>query len=490
MKHQLQILPQNTILEAETGANLLQVLREAGLAPSAPCGGHGTCQKCRVTVNGEARLACQTTVLSNMTVELPQQEKTQILISGADADVLLDPVAPGHLIAIDIGTTTVVCFLLSPQGTQLAVRSMLNPQAPYGADVISRMRLAIAGRLMELAETIRDGITELIAGCCREADIAPSQIGVVSIVGNPCMQQLFLGLDPSNLAAIPFAPVLTKTEVHPARQYLPLCTNASLLVIPDISGYVGADTMGCILATGMYASKQTVLMVDIGTNGEMVLQHRGRLVACSTAAGPALEGANIRFGMRGAPGAIDHVTAENGRIQCSVIGVGPAKGVCGSGIIDAVAVLLEQKLINRRGRIQSLLEWEGQRIVPLSGQICLTQDDIRQVQLAKGAIAAGIHLMCSYLGITVDQVDTVILAGAFGSFMDPVSACRIGLLPSALSGKVQAAGNIAGIGAKMIAKNREQFELTQKLLRRIEFLELAELPDFQKTFGKCMAFDE
>lgn len=486
----LTVLPQKVTLEAEKGTNLLERLRKAGLAPPAPCGGHGKCGKCLVTVNGKKVLACKTTVDGNMTVELPEYEKTEILMGGETSAVALDPVKPGHLVAFDIGTTTVVCFLLSPEGRELAAESMLNPQSPYGADVISRMQQALGGRLMELADSIRSGMSDLIEKCCETAGISPEKVSVISVVGNPCMQQLFMGIDPGNLAAIPFAPVLTKPEIRPAKPYLSLCPNAVLLVVPDISGYVGADTMGCVLATRMQNAKDTVLMVDIGTNGEMVLQHKGRMAACSTAAGPALEGANIRFGMRGAAGAIDHVRLENGEIRCSVIGGGEPIGICGSGIIDAVAVLLEKKCINRRGRIQSTEELDGQRIARLTERIFLTQDDVRQVQLAKGAIAAGIHLMCAHLGITPAEVDQVILAGAFGSFMDPKSACRIGLLPPELSGKIRAAGNIAGTGAIMLAKNQGQLTLTQELVNKIEFIELADQPGFQKAFAKHMTFSE
>jgi hypothetical protein len=198
--------------------------------------------------------------------------------------------------------------------------------------------------------------------------------------------------------------------------------------VPDISGFVGADTVACVLATGLDRQEEMTLLVDIGTNGEMVMGNRHRMVACSTAAGPALEGANIRFGMRGMAGAIDHVTRKDGKIVCSVIGGTEPQGICGSGLIDAVAAALELGLINSRGRIQN----ESRRI-PLTEQVFLTQEDIREIQLAKGAIAAGIRLMAKELGITMEQIDRVYLAGAFGSYLDPESACRMGLLPPELA---------------------------------------------------------
>lgn len=479
MTHQVTINAQR--LPAQSGTNLLALLRQYGLAPSAPCGGTGTCGKCIVLVNGEPVRACRYAVCSDITVRIPGAEKTRILTSGASRTVPVLPAKEGYLAAFDIGTTTVVCFLLNPQGEEIAVESMLNPQQPFGADVVSRIRCAMNGEQEALTAVIRSGMEALLLSCCRKAGITAGEIGTVSVVGNPCMQQLFLGLDVSNLAAVPFAPVITSAAITPAKEILHCCENAVLLTVPDIAGYVGADTVACVLASGMYAAPETTLMVDIGTNGEMVLCHNGRMVACSTAAGPALEGANIQYGMRGSPGAIDHVTEDG----CTVIGGGKAVGICGSGLIDAVAVMLRKKLLNKRGRV--LTEDHN---FPLTDGICLTQEDIRQVQMAKGAIAAGICLMAQYLGITAHDIQRVILAGAFGSFMNPDSACRIGLLPEALQGKIEAAGNIAGSGSKMLALNREQLTLADTLLKKIEFLELASLPAFQRTFALNMSFRE
>lgn len=480
-KQQISVPEYTTVLEAA---------RRLGLELAAPCGGNGKCGKCRALVEGKEVLACRYRVEEDLSVELPRQSKTSILASGQMADLPADPIKFGHLLAFDLGTTTVVCYLLSPDGKELAAESMLNPQSPYGADVISRIRHALAGEMAALTRAIRKGMWGLTEKCCQKAAVAPAEIGVISVVGNPCMQQLFLGISPSNLAAVPFAPVLKSATAENGDVVFPECSNALLLTVPDISGYVGADTLGCILASRMYEAKETTLMVDIGTNGEMVLSHNGRMVACSTAAGPALEGANITFGMRGGTGAVDHIWAENGQLCYSVIGGVAPTGICGSGIVDAVAALLELKLINRRGRIQTTREKDGQRVIYLSDSVYLTQEDIRQVQMAKGAIAAGIHLMCGYLGITVEEIEQVILAGAFGSFLDPNSACRIGLLPAELSGRITAAGNLAGVGAKMVAMNKGQFALTNELLKKVEFLELADLPAFQKTFAGCMILPE
>lgn len=505
MKQKITIQPQGRCEEAEKGENLLQFLRRMELAPEAPCGGHGTCGKCRVEIENKAGkqsvLACQTEITGDMTVYLPVSEKakTNILLTGQEAELIMNPAKEGYLLAFDIGTTTVVCYLLDKEdGKELANASMLNPQSVFGADVISRIQCARGGEREALTSVLREGMEKLIRFVCKDGGIKPSEIGVVSVVANPCMQQLFLGMDVENLAAVPFAPVLIKAEEVPAKDCLPSCENARLLVVPDISGYVGADTMGCILSTRMDQAEDCVLLVDIGTNGEMALSAGGRMVACSTAAGPALEGAKIKFGMRGAPGAIDHLRLENDEITVHVIGEKEAEGICGSGLIDAVAAMCRAGIINHRGRIQTkdslpafesrLVEIEKERMFCLTDKVHLTQQDIREVQMAKGAIAAGIELMAEQLGIRVEEIDRVLLAGAFGSFMDADSACDIGLLPSALRDRITVVGNAAGSGAKMLACNKEELVHAQALTEKIEFIELASLPNFQHCFGMNMNF--
>lgn len=479
--YKITILPDGKELTVRRGVNLLEALRQAETAPDAPCGGNGRCGKCTVGVDGQKVLACEYRVEKDMTVTLPEKETLEVLSRGQETAVRMNPVRDGYLAAFDIGTTTVVCFLLDPAGKEAAVASMVNPQQPFGADVVSRIQRSMKGDREALTKAIRAGMTDLIGQCCGAARIDPVQIGVVSVVGNSCMQQIFLGMEVENLAAVPFAPVITEPIIVDAGTVLPICPNAALLTAPDISGYVGADTVGCVLASKLCEAEDTVLMVDIGTNGEMVLSCKGRMTACSTAAGPALEGANIRFGMRGGPGAIDHVGLDG----YTVIGGGKAKGICGSGLIDVLAVMLERGLLNSRGRV--LTEDHNFR---LTDEIYLTQEDIRQVQMAKGAIAAGICLMAEHFGITVHQIDRVLLAGAFGSFLNPANACRIGLLPEELAGKIQTVGNIAGTGSKMLAMDSSQLELTRSLVKKIEPLELASMPQFRRVFAKNMAFRE
>ncbi|MBR2423350.1 MAG: DUF4445 domain-containing protein [Oscillospiraceae bacterium] len=484
--YQLTILPEGRLLMAEENQNLMEVLRAAGIHLDAPCGGNGKCGKCKVILEGREVLACETGISRDMTVTIPEGAGLHVLQTGISAKQNMNPLKEGYLLAFDIGTTSVVCFLLDgTTGEELAKSSMLNPQTAFGGDVISRIQAALRGDMEAQTGAIREGMTTLIENVCRDGKISPEAIGVVSVVGNPAMQQLFLGILPENLAAIPFAPVLTEAKDVPCAEYLPVCPNARLLIVPDISGYIGADTMGCVLSTRIYEKEEITLMVDIGTNGEMVLGNRDRLIACSTAAGPALEGANIQFGMRGTDGAIDHVWLESGQVKCSVIGGGEAVGICGSGLIDAVAAGLNLGLLNKRGRIGN-----EEHIFRLTENIFLTQDDIRQVQLAKGAIYAGIFLMAKQLGLEVKDIQKVQLAGAFGSFLNPESACRIGLLPEELLGRIEAVGNAAGSGARMLACDRELLEFARDLTRKVEFLELASLPEFSRAFAKAMNFRE
>ncbi len=487
----IHILPADIQHDVSKGTNLMEALRSAGIFLDAPCGGNGKCGKCTVTADGAEVLACQTTVEHDMQVLIPEGKDLHVMHEGIDADIHMDPICSGPLLAIDIGTTSVVCFLLDGiSGKELAAASSLNPQTAFGADVISRIREALDGKLEQERDAIRQELTRQINEVCGKAAVDPADIGLVSVVGNPAMQQLFLGISPENLAGVPFDPVLTEIRTVPCRDVLPVCENALLLIVPDISGYVGADTMGCVLSTRLYEADDLTLMVDIGTNGEMVLGNRERMIACSTAAGPALEGANIMFGMRGADGAIDHVKPSDDGFSCSVIGGGKAEGICGSGLIDAVAVSLEAGLLNKRGRINTTDEIDGQRYIPLRDGIYLTQDDIRQVQLAKGAICAGVQLMALQLGKEVRDIKRVLLAGAFGSFMDPDSACRIGLLPEELKGRITAVGNAAGSGAKLMACDRAEIERVRDLKDRIEFLELASLKEFSGTFARAMNFRE
>ena len=315
----------------------------------------------------------------------------------------------------------------------------------------------------------------------RQAGIAPEQITRGAVVGNTAMHHLLLGIDPRPLITPPYMPKERQARELPAGGLLPI--SGTLRVLPNIAGFVGGDTVGCLVASRFDKRQELTLLIDIGTNGEMVLGNKDRALACSTAAGPAFEGAKISCGMRGAEGAVDHVFLRDGTVQYHVIGDKAPLGLCGSGLLDLVAVLLETGDLDETGR----LERGDYR---LCDNVVLTQKDVREVQLAKAAIRAGIELMARHLGKPVESIERVLLAGAFGNYLDPASACKIGMIPPVLLERIQPIGNAAGAGAKLCALSAQEFAYGTRLARETEFLELAALPEFQDQYVDCLTFEE
>ena len=465
-------LPQNLTVAVPAGTTLLQAQRDAWLRPDAPCAGRGTCGKCLVTLDGREVLACQTAVDRDMTVHTAKTDAVTILTDGVSASVTPDGI-DDYVLACDIGTTTVVAYLLDGHtGRLLSRSSAMNPQSQFGADVISRIQHALDTDAEALKGCIRETLHTLCRDAAAQAGIDPDSITRAAIVGNTAMHHLLLGIDPKPLVTPPYMPAVREAlEIGCAR------------ILPNIAGFVGGDTVGCMTATRFDRLEELTLLIDIGTNGEMVLGDKHRRVACSTAAGPAFEGAKISCGMRGAPGAVDHVTLENGQLTCSVIGGGEPKGLCGSGLLDLVAVLLELGVIDESGRME-----EGD--FTLCDNVTLTQKDVREVQLAKAAIRAGIELLCAHLGRKPEDIQHVLLAGAFGSYMTPVSACRIGMIPPVLAHRISSVGNAAGEGAKLCALSAKEYAYSQSLAENTEFLELASMAQFQDCYVDALEFEE
>lgn len=480
----LRILPMDRILTVPAGENLLHALQAAKLHPDAPCGGNGTCGKCRVTIDGREALACQTVVDRDMTVELPRQSQAVILTSGVAVKTQPDQTHP-YVLAFDIGTTTVVCYLLNGStGETLAQASCLNPQTQYGADVISRLQHVMKQKNRDLQDAILEALAQLTEQVCTLAQIRAEEITLACVVGNTAMHHLLLQIDPKPLVTPPYMPAVKDALEVSAEGLLPIAPDGKLRILPNIAGFVGADTVGCLVATRFDQFEELTLLIDIGTNGEMVLGDKNGFLACSTAAGPAFEGAKISCGMRGTEGAVDHVWLEGDKVCYHVIGDAEGIGLCGSGLLDLVAVLLETEDILGSGRMPC-------KTYPLEGsQVALTQLDVREVQLAKAAIRAGIELMCEQLGRKVEDISQVLLAGAFGNYLDPASACRIGLIPPCLQEKIRPIGNAAGAGAQLCALNEAEFTYSQVLTAKARFLELASLPQFQDRYVDCMLLEE
>ena len=484
------------VIEARSGAVLLEALSDAGIHIDAVCNGAGTCKKCRVLVNGKVELACQTVIDRDMEIGLFDEGREEILTTGVSSAI--DPDGTDrYAIAYDIGTTTVVAYLLDGMtGRELAVASGQNPQRAHGADVVTRIQYALKGGADELQGEILGLLGKLTAEVAAKAGIKQEEITLACMVGNACMHHLALHFDVEPLTTPPYMPSVFEALVLEAVKYVPVSPKGALRVLPNIAGFVGADTVGCLVATQFDQITEQTLLIDIGTNGEMVLGNGTKRVACSTAAGPAFEGAKIECGMRGAFGAIDHVKVESGDLVCSTIGGVEARGLCGSGLLDAAAALLDLEVINKRGRMKipeslAARATEGESgglAITLQDDVWLSQKDIREVQLAKGAIRAGIELMSEYAGVPLEDVSACRLAGAFGNYLDPASACKIGMLPPLLLSRVAPIGNAAGEGAKRCALSESEFARAIKIAEETEFLELATLGSFQERFIKSNYF--
>ena len=435
-----------------------------------------------------------------------------------DGDRLID-VEPGDTtgrkygLAVDIGTTTVVCTVVDLNtGSDMGVASALNTQAVHGADVISRINYSVENEdgLQELHDRVVQIINDLAQSACAEAGVNLDNVYEVSIVGNTTMTHLFLKIPVRNLALLPYVAVVSDpVEVTASQLGLNVNPGACVYVLPNIAGFVGADTVGVILASALHESDSIKLAIDIGTNGEIALGSRERLLTCSCAAGPALEGATITHGMRAAPGAIERVKLD-GQPICSTIEDEPATGICGSGLIDVVAEMLKVGIVDYTGRMMGADDPEsevpsglkeylgkndeyGPHLVLSSSderEVVITQKDIRQVQLAKGAIMAGIKILMSTLGVELDDISEVLMAGAFGNYIQKESAQRMGLIPNFPLEKVKFIGNAAASGAKMALMSREARKTAERISKNTEYTELAVDMNFQNEFIDAMMFPE
>ena len=398
-------------------------------------------------------------------------------------------------VAVDIGTTTLATYLMDLRtGAELAVASSLNPQKPYGDDVISRSDYARSGGLDVLQQIVAAEINRLVVELCAQANINSRDIYLMTLAGNTVMMHLFAGVSPENIALSPFIPAWTGSmDFCAAELGLELNPEAVATVLPCVAGYVGADTVAAMLAAGVREDGDTTLLIDIGTNGEIALSASGRLFACSTAAGPAFEGAHISSGMGGVSGAINKAKVDS-QVRYSTIGNTQAKGICGSGLLDLISGFLENGAIDDTGRIDpdSAPDWlqisDSGLPVDSDKGIFITKRDIREVQLAKGAIAAGVEVLINEAGIKVSDIQHVYLAGGFGSFMDKRSACRVGLIPMELLNRTSAIGNGSGAGAKAALLSCDAMREAERLSHVVRYVELSARKDFQDAFMDKMMF--
>ncbi|MDR1797008.1 MAG: ASKHA domain-containing protein [Clostridiales Family XIII bacterium] len=505
----------NLTVYAEEGANLLDIIQAQGLPIEAVCGGAGKCGKCLVSVDGEEKLACKTAVSGEaMTVAvLASAEGMEVLATSAATDAKPDAKAGGGsqpaavAIAIDIGTTTVVVKATdAATGESLAVRGFTNPQRAFGADVLSRINLSMddAGKLSPL---ITKALDEAIADVLQEAAIPAASIMRVVIAGNTTMCYLLLNLRCRSLGLAPFEPEFSlKPEYGYAEVFHTDRLACPVIVTPFLSAFVGGDIVSGLVHIGRhFANDQSYILVDMGTNGEIAYRGGGRLLATSTAAGPALEGGNILFGMSSTAGAI--YAAEyldepgGGAFSVRTIGDAPPVGICGSGVIDLVAKLLAAGFIEATGAMSAGIPQHLFREVPLNDRpskailiaegaggaddVVFCQKDVREFQLAKGAIRAGIEILMKEMGAAPD---VLYLAGAFGQNIDLDSAFAVGLLPESLRGRVQFVGNTSLGGAEDACLSAGTGGDIEAILAEAEEINLGSHPDFNNVFMETMMF--
>jgi uncharacterized 2Fe-2S/4Fe-4S cluster protein (DUF4445 family) len=416
-------------------------------------------------------------------------------------------------LAIDVGTTSVVTSLLElASGEVMATVSSLNPQATFGGDLMSRIAFAQwnPANLRKLSSRIVGLLNQQIAELLERSGVLPQWVYKATVVGNTCMHHVLLGIDPTYVGLAPYTAVVRHPIVVPARAlHLRINPEARVCFLPIVAGFVGADAVGAALATHIGDGETTRAVVDIGTNGEVVMGTRRRLVAASAPAGPALEGAQVRHGMRGAMGAIDRVWLEDGDLRWHALGEVAPQGICGSGLIDLLAAALDAGLVDRTGLMRvddghrfppalaRRLERRGEErvlvVVPRGqaaggGEIVLTQEDVRQLQLAKGAIGGGIRMLQHVLGVPDAELGELMLAGGFGNYLSIRSAVRIGLIPALPAGRIRYVGNAAALGAQLALVSEPERARAERLARAIEHVPLATHPDFQDLFVEAMGF--
>ena len=503
---------------------LSDLLGKSGLPFSAPCGGKGTCLSCRVTATGAlseptereravlteadlragVRLACMTQALGDVELRL-SPGAVQVVTEWENAAAPTPPGGQGFGLAVDVGTTTVAAYLYDlADGRRLATAACENPQRAFGADVVSRIDAALHGQGEPLRCAVTAAIGDLQAQACAQAGIDPAEVGDRVIAGNTAMLTLLCGKSPAALATAPFIPEHRFDEYRAPSDFGWSGTAQSRVYLPPCpAAYVGADTVAALLAADLFRDgkptvTRPVLLADVGTNGELVLVTPDGLLACSAAAGPALEGAGIRCGMVAAPGAVSQVGLLGARFQITVIGGGKAAGLCGSGLLDLVAVLGAAGVLDREGRLHEdghafteyIRETDGQLAFYLPGtDVCLTQADVRAVQLAKAAIRAGLETLLAAANLTGDAVDRLLLAGGFGSRLSPASAAAIGLIPPTLTSRTEAIGNAAGAGACRLLLDPGAVTDARALAGQVRVLTLNDQPGFESDYIRFMRFD-
>jgi uncharacterized 2Fe-2S/4Fe-4S cluster protein (DUF4445 family) len=538
---------------------VLRAARELGVDINAVCGGVGSCGKCIVKIVqgmgnlsdpttdevellgpeslGEGfRLACRSEIDGHMVVLVPKESRTgtqRLQTEGLDTPVRLEPLVKKQTIdnttrilygdevletcpsddvpicgfAVDIGSTKLAGYLMDlSTGGVLSVGTAMNPQIPFGEDIISRLSYALKGwgSRETLHESLVEGIRQMLAEACGKADADPEDVYDLVFVGNTAMQHFLLDLDPTPLTHSPFAPAsLEQRDIESASLGLGN-PRGRMHFLPLIAGFVGADCVADILATGVHRSDGLCFLIDIGTNTEIVVGNRDRMVACSCASGPAFEGAHVRHGMRAASGAIEGVWIDQESLEPSIKTIDDAEplGICGSGLIDALSEMLKAGVIDTSGRIRT--EVEHHRIrkrgdtseyviawgkeTGLKEDIVVSQLDVRELQKGKAAMFSGARIAMDQLGLSPSDIANVYMAGAFGTYINRESAINVGMIPEFSLTDIEQVGNAAGTGARMALLSASAREEAKKIRGKVEYIELAARPDYGQAYTDALLF--
>jgi uncharacterized 2Fe-2S/4Fe-4S cluster protein (DUF4445 family) len=492
----IELVPSGKVLHAPEGTSVRETLFDEGV--EFPCGGMSRCRRCKVRVlrghwpaslkdlrlfssdeiRDGWRLSCQGAMQGNLALEVAQWD-SPILADGTPFD--FTP-AEGLGIAVDLGTTTIAAQLLDLRTARiLAVVTALNSQGAYGTDVMTRLDFALNNGAARLSSLIRKQINGIVNQLLARSARAANEVRSIVLVGNSAMHHLFCDLPIETLARDPFEPCSLEAQDFSGDDLGWDSAGLKVSFLPSIGGFVGSDILAGIIATRMHRRSGAVALMDLGTNGEVVVAANGKIVCASTAAGPAFEGARISSGMRAAAGAIHAVHLTGGAVSCDVLGGGRAAGICGSGLVDAAVVGLDAGIITASGRFAN-----GSQRWELADSVALVQKDIRQLQLAKAAIAAGLLILLHETGASTRTLDPLFIAGAFGNYINLESACRIGLVP-VRADQVTQVGNTALLGAKLALFPGYHAEY-ERARRSIRHVPLSERADFQELFVEQLQF--
>lgn len=535
MKFTVRFLPEDRSIEAKQPLELMLAAMRCGLWLEQPCGAKQSCGKCRVRLSeGKAaitaadralltkeeiaagwRLGCTLVLRSSVTVEVPELARTaadqpfggsQLFAAGFQPSEIEAGDTSGRAfgVAFDMGTTTLAAALVNLRdGQVLDVASRLNPQARFGADVISRIRYAQDHSLgsAELHECLRQAIAEMIEELASRAGVDAKEVAGIVFAGNSLVTHTALGM---NLAAPRTGPWTEEQTLRGRELSLPAHPDACVRFLPMVGSHIGGDVVAAALAAGLDRSNGVRLLVDLGTSTELMLACRGRLLAASTAAGPVFEGGNIVYGMRAEPGAINAVrVSPGGELTVNVIGDEPPRGLCAGGLLDAVAELLRAGAVLPSGYLKSHEQMtvappalrehcrrlrDGQHGVLLAGTVVLSAHDVRQVQLAKAGVRAAAELLLRHAGIAAEALEEVCIAAPFGSFLRKAALVALGLVPEVDPERVHFIGNAAGTGARMVLVDTDARRRAQEIARRCEYADLAGHPDYEATFAAALAF--